>query len=110
MQRQRDLGAIRTRHLALAVNLYLEVCEETALWTSRNLDDALSIQLDRKKVLELLGNAEYSPSYWYDHALDLASIVAKDENGIRSNINLTDLKELLSKLAETAVSKLMHSA
>ena len=108
--RQRQLSEIRSSYLALAVNLYHQVCEETALWMSRNLDDAPSDGMDRKKILECLNDPQYAPSHWYDHALDLASIVAKDENGIRTSIKLEALNEFLSKLAETAVSKLMHAA
>jgi len=107
--RRRELGEIRGRYLALAVNLYHQVCEDTALWMSRSLDDATSVQPDRKTTLESLKDPRYSPSHWYEHALDLAILVAKDENGLHKNFSNVDLQEFLSKLAETAVSKLMHS-
>jgi hypothetical protein len=107
--RRRELGEIRARYLALAVNLYHQVCEDTALWMSRSLDDATSVQLDRKKAFDSLKDPRYLPSHWFEHSLDLATLVAKDENGIHKNFSNVDLQEFLAKLAETAVSKLMHS-
>jgi hypothetical protein len=123
-RRNKEITQIRERYLVLAVNLYHQVCEETAAWMSRNLDDdhdipivlpqgvtsrlgALKIlvgeyRTDTKDVL----SSPLSPSYWYQHALDLAVIIANDAHGIHKAFGAQELQEFLSKLAETAVSNL----
>ena len=116
--RQRDIEKIRSRHLVLAVNLYHEVCEETASWLSRSLNDTENIHLPREEVLILLqkSNASNStdtdisptPAFWYQHALDLATLVASDKNCISKAYSPSDLKDFISKLAETSISKLMN--
>jgi hypothetical protein len=116
--RQRDIEKIRSRHLVLAVNLYQEVCEETASWLSRSLNDTENIHLPREEVLNLLQKSNSgsstdtdispTPAFWYQHALDLATLVASDKNGISKAFNPSDLKDFISKMGETAISKLMN--
>lgn len=105
-QRLRDMKDIQSRYLALAVNLYHQVCEETALWLSRCLDNALHI-MTRSQALESLKDPLFQPDLWYQNALNLAVVVADDRYGVHHAIGANALKELLAKLAETAVSQLM---
>jgi len=124
-QRRADIQAIRSRHLVLAANLYHQVCEETAAWLSRSLHEAEDFHLSREEVLHKLrfggsnnnnnGMGEggerpgsHTPEYWYQHALDLATLVASDKHGIHKAFPPIDLQELITKLGETAVSKLMN--
>jgi hypothetical protein len=117
--RQREISEIRARYLVLAVNLYHQVCEETASWMSTSLDDAVpAIFPNRKTALETLmgsdntsssSSSPLSPSYWYKHALDLAVLVANDAHGIHKAFGSLELQEFLAKLAETAVSNLMDA-
>lgn len=114
-KRQQDIERIRSRHLVLAVNLYHQVCEETAMWLSRSLSDIENIHLPRKEVLQLLqqhddpGNTiSFTPSIWHQKALDLATVVASDAHGISKAYPPNDLRDLLAKLGETAISKLMY--
>jgi hypothetical protein len=105
-KRRRDLEEIQSRYLTLAVNLYHEVCEDTASWLSRILDDASNI-MSRIQALESLKDPRYQPDVWYQHALDLAIILADDRYGIHKAVGVNALKDILGKLAETAVTKLM---
>ncbi|KAL3944470.1 MAG: hypothetical protein SGBAC_001447 [Bacillariaceae sp.] len=109
VKRQRELETIRSRYLVLAVQWYHSICEETALWLTKSLDESASVGLTRKETLNLLRNEAMSPNYWYQHALDLAVLVADDSHSIHEAFKPQDLQELLSKLAETAISKLMNS-
>lgn len=104
--RRRDMEEIQSRYLILAVNLYHEVCEETASWLSRTLDDAMDI-MSRRQAQESLKDPLYQPDVWYQHALDLAVVLADDRYGIHKAVGVNALKEILVKLSETAVSKLM---
>ena len=52
--RKDEIARIRSRHLVLAVNLYHEVCEETASWISRSYDEAESAGMSRQQVLSML--------------------------------------------------------
>jgi hypothetical protein len=122
-QRRADIQAIRSRHLVLAANLYHQVCEETAAWLSRSLHEAEDFHLSREEVLHKLrfgssnnnvnmdegeSPGSHTPDYWYQHALDLATLVASDKHGIHKAFPPIDLQELITKLGETAVSKLMN--
>jgi hypothetical protein len=121
--RHREIKEIRARYLVLAVNLYHQVCEETASWMSRSLDDASTVHMSPKQAALLLSPKQaaplspppycdyYAPSYWYQEALELATLVADDRHGIHKaafRSNTIELQEFLAKLAETAVSKLMN--
>ena len=72
----------------------------------------------RAEVLETLvqsssshSTVEYDPSEWYQQALDVVKIVADDRYGIHQALGGTAaLKDILTKLAETAISKLVISA
>lgn len=121
-KRLMDIPKIRSRHLVLAANLYHQVCEETASWLSRSLNEAENLQLPKEEVLRrlqsscLAGKASgsddddgsHTPNYWYKHALDLATLVASDKHGIHRAFPPIDLQDLITKLGETAVSKLMN--
>jgi len=113
-KRQRDTEKIRSRHLVLVVNLYHQVCEETASWLSRSVNDTDNIHLSQDKILQLLqepnsgSSISPTPTFWYQHALDLATLVASDTNGIFKAFPPNDLKDLLTKLGETAISKMMN--
>ena len=107
--RLRDIAEIRSRYLVLAVNLYLQVCEDTASWFSRSLDDASLVGLTRVQALEHLDIPKAAPAFWYQKALDLAILVASDTHGIHKAFGSLELSEFLTKLAETAVSKLMNA-
>jgi hypothetical protein len=107
--RQRGISEIRARYLVLAVNLYHQVCEETASWLSRSLDDAASVTLTRDQALSLLEDESYAPNAWYQHALNLATLIADDRHGIYKAFGSIDLQDILAKLAETAISKLMNA-
>jgi hypothetical protein len=132
-QRHSDILKIRSRHLVLAANLYHQVCEETAAWLSRSLHEAEDFHLPKEEVLQRLqfgssrsslvavgggnssssssssgGSSHATPEYWYKHALDLAVLVASDKHGIHKAFPSADLQELITKLGETAVSKLMN--
>ena len=50
----------------------------------------------------------HTPDYWYRHALDLATLVASDQHGIHKAFPPGELQDLIAKLGETAVSKLMN--
>ena len=110
LQRKVDIEAIRSRHLVLAANLYHQVCEETATWLSKSLHEASDFSLSREQVLHKLRSTDavHTPEYWYQQSLDLANLVASDAYGIGKAFPQSDLKELITKLAETAVSKLMN--
>ena len=107
-QRHRDMKTIQSRYLVLAVNLYHQVCEETALWMSRSLDN--SLHMTREQALETLQESAYQPDMWYQYALDLAIVIADDRHGIHKALGPNDLKDILGKLAETEVSKLMSAS
>lgn len=107
--RQQEISEIRARYLVLAVQWYHLVCEETASWLSKSLDEAASVGLSRKEMLEMFGENALSPSYWYQHALDLAVLLADDSHGILKAFKSHDLQDFLGKVAETAISKLMNS-
>jgi len=121
-KRRADIQKIRSRHLVLAASLYHQVCEETASWLSRSLNEASTFHLSREEVLQRLqsgsgapGSAadalkqqQHTPEYWYQHALDLATLVASDQHGIYKAFPRADLQELITKIGETAVSKLMN--
>jgi len=109
VKRQRELETIRCRYLVLAVQWYHSICEETAIWLTKSLDESGSVGLTRKETLNLLGNETMSPNHWYQHALDLAVLVADETREIHKAFKHQDLQELLSKLAETAISKLMNA-
>ncbi|CAJ1935733.1 unnamed protein product [Cylindrotheca closterium] len=109
VKRQRELETIRSRYLVLAVQWYHSLCEETALWLIKSLDESASVGLTRKEILNLLRNEAMSPGHWYQHALDLTVLVADDSYDIYEAFKPQDLQELLSKLAETAISKLMNA-
>eukprot|EP00934_Nitzschia_sp_Nitz4_P003217 Nitzschia sp. Nitz4//scaffold15_size197535//127748//130735//NITZ4_001591-RA/size197535-processed-gene-0.82-mRNA-1//-1//CDS//3329537754//3207//frame0 len=101
--RQEQIQSIRSRYLVVAVGLYMQVCESTASWLSRSLDD--TSWLSREENLEMFKS--YKPDVWYQRALDVATLVADDRYGIHQAIDPDDLKEILAKLAEVAISKLM---
>jgi hypothetical protein len=118
--RRQEISKIRSRHLVLAVNLYLQVCEETAKWISISLDDAESIGMKRDDVLNFLdsdtieqggsSSSPFSPTFWYRHCEKLLPLVASDTYGIYTAFSPLDLKEFLGKLAETSVGGLMAAA
>ncbi|KAL3921809.1 MAG: hypothetical protein SGILL_002553 [Bacillariaceae sp.] len=117
--RKEEIARIRSRHLVLAVNLYHQVCEDTASWISRSYDEAESVGVARDQVLFMLdgdvqtesGAAEssFSPKFWYQCALNLSTLVAMDSYGIYKAFSPDDLKDLLSKIAETAVAELLNA-
>ena len=132
-RRNQEISVIRKRYLVLAVNFYHQVCEETAAWMSRSLDDDQGVPMvvpegmtRRRMALQTLWGRQsgesqasstdlstvpLSPSYWYQHALDLAVLVANDdEHRINQAFGALELHEFLSKLAETGVSMLMDAA
>jgi len=122
-KRRSDIRKIRSRHLVLATSLYHQVCEETASWLSRSLNEAENFHLSREEVLQRLqsshtgsssvgGNCaglQQTPQYWFQHALDLATLVSSDQHGIYKAFPRADLQELITKIGETAVSKLMNA-
>lgn len=119
VQRQRDIVTIRSRHLVLAVNLYHQVCKDTASWMSRSLDDAGTVGATRDQAqLWLEGEQDrhsssssvYSPDFWYQRALDLTTLVADDAYGIHKAFGPSDMMDFLVKVEETAVSQLMNSS
>ena len=101
-QRQSDLSAIRSRYLVVAVSLYHQVCEETAVYLSSSTEGSSATSDNNHDDADAL-----SPGYWYQHALDLANIVASDTHNIHEAFESVELQEFLQKLAETGVSKLM---
>jgi hypothetical protein len=105
--RLQEIAAIRSRHLVSAVSFYHQVCEDTASWLCRSLDDSNVVGLTRANVLEQMEH-DADPSFWYDRALDLAIVVAATEYKILDAFDQGSLQELLSKLAEVQVSKLMN--
>jgi hypothetical protein len=121
--RKEEIARIRSRHLVLAVNLYHQVCEDTASWMSRSYDDAESVGLARDQVLSMLDSdvctagsddytwtkSSFSPKFWYQHAMNLSTLVAMDSYGIYKAFPPGDLKDLLSKIAETAVAVLLNA-
>eukprot|EP00531_Pseudo-nitzschia_arenysensis_P017160 CAMPEP_0116140556 /NCGR_PEP_ID=MMETSP0329-20121206/13915_1 /TAXON_ID=697910 /ORGANISM="Pseudo-nitzschia arenysensis, Strain B593" /LENGTH=1141 /DNA_ID=CAMNT_0003635687 /DNA_START=75 /DNA_END=3500 /DNA_ORIENTATION=+ len=125
LERKVSIRTIRSRHLVLATNLYHQVCEETAAWLSKSLHEAQDLNMSRDEILHKLRStvvvgtaaaaglnnndtSKNTPEYWYQHSLDLATLVASDKHGIYKAFPPSDLKELISKLGETAVSKLMN--
>jgi hypothetical protein len=120
-RRRNEMNAIRSRHMVLAVSLYHQVCEETAMWISRNFDEGGSVGLSREKVLPFLDSdlsssdkdptvSNFSTNYWYQHAKDLSTIVASDNYGIYTVFTPGELMDLLTKIAETAVSELLNQS
>jgi hypothetical protein len=113
--RLQEIAEIRARYLVLAVNLYHQVCEDTASWMSRSLDDASLVHLTRDEALQHLEKDNdhpqplFAPAFWYQQALDLAIMVASDAHGIHKAFGSLELQEFMAKLAETAVSKLMNA-
>jgi hypothetical protein len=105
--RRQEIAAIRSRHLVSAVSFYHQVCEDTASWLCRSLDDSNVVGLTRANVLEQMGH-DADPSFWYDRALDLAIVVAATEYKISDAFDQGSLQELVSKLAEVQVLKLMN--
>ena len=106
-KRRRDMEEIQSRYLTLAVNLYHEVCEGTALWLSRLWEDAGRL-MNRRHAEEALKDPRSHPNVWYQHALDVAVVLADDRYGIHQAVGVNALKDIVAKLAETAVSQLMN--
>lgn len=105
--RRQEISDLRSHHLVMIVGLYHQVCEETASWMSRSLDDAGAANLARQEIMDIF-DPEVAPSFWYQKALDLATLVAAEQYKISTAFTAVDLQDFLSKLAETAVSKLMN--
>ena len=112
--RQQEIAEIRCRYLVIAVELYHQVCKETAVYMSHNLDDAPENKSRQEALAVLVGpdssleeSSPLAPACWYKHALDLAIIVAHDAHHIHKAFGSLELQVFLSELAETAVAKLM---
>jgi len=109
LTRRAEMNKIRSRHLVLAVNLYHLVCSETASWISQSLDDTGSVGLSRDDLLSYLnGDASNTEMFWYEQCDELLPLVASDTFGIFRAFSPLDLKDLLSKIGETAVAELMN--
>ncbi len=108
-KRRKDMVDIQSRYLILAVNLYHQLCEETASWLSCSLDDVAHI-MTREEALQSLQDKSYQPYLWHQYALDLAIVIADDRYGIHKALGPNALKDMLAKLAETAVAKLMSTS
>jgi hypothetical protein len=128
--RRRELQDLRSRLLPEIVMLYESVCTATASWMSKSLDDTVEQlgsdktspddvirQLDETLTLpntptEEVANSStlspISPRYWTQKALELAQICASDTYGIRSAFGAEDYKDLMSRLAEAAVSDMLY--
>mmetsp|Transcript_5777 Transcript_5777/g.14091 ORF Transcript_5777/g.14091 Transcript_5777/m.14091 type:complete len:1118 (+) Transcript_5777:118-3471(+) len=108
VSRRQEMNEIRSQHLVSAVSFYLQVCEDTAAWLCRSLDDSNvhDVGMTREAVLADM-DREASPSYWYDRALDIVTVVASDNYKISNAFDQDALQRFLAKVAEAQVSKLM---
>mmetsp|Transcript_18354 Transcript_18354/g.52428 ORF Transcript_18354/g.52428 Transcript_18354/m.52428 type:complete len:1000 (+) Transcript_18354:175-3174(+) len=106
-QREQQINSIRGRYIVLAVNFYLQVCQDTASWMSKTLDDAVPSKFaTHQDALQALPSS-FSPAHWYQVALDAAETIASDEYDIYKSFGQADLQEFLSKMAEISVLQAM---
>jgi hypothetical protein len=117
MQRKHEIFALRTRLLPHAVKLMHQVCEETAAWMWASLlDGSPALGTTAKEVLEALddgtgtGRSPLSPKYWTQQALNLAETISSDEFVILKAFGSAELKEMLAKMSDIALSNLMYAA
>jgi hypothetical protein len=129
-RRLEELKQLRCHHLPLVVSMLHQVCEETAMWLARLLDGCVPrLAHSPRDVLAALdedvvgttdtdataatltrSTSPLSPKYWSQHAMDICNIVADDGKKIYQAFGAADLKELLEKVAETAVNHLLYEA
>jgi hypothetical protein len=116
MARRGELQALRVKLLPDVVMLYHEVCTETARWMSISLDDGVArVGGTTDSVFKLLDESKrmasspLSPLYWTHQALELAGLVATDTYGISSSCGVTDLEDLMSKMAEATIASMLYS-
>ena len=114
-QRKAEIQALRSRLLPHAVKLLHQVCEDTAGWMwSSLLDASPELGSTPKEVLDALNDAgqssPLSPRYWTQKALNVAEIVSSDEYLVLQAFGAAELKEMLARMSDIALSDLMYSA
>jgi len=119
MLRRAELDKLRKKLLPDTVMLYHGVCVETAAWLSKSLDDAIAKlggSMEGKDMLKQISESSssstespISPRYWTQKALAVAQNIESEAFCIKSAFSTADCKELLSRLAETAVTDLYMS-
>jgi Nuclear pore protein 84 / 107 len=125
LERKNEMQALRSRMLPYAVKFMHEVCEATAAWMWNSLlDGSPTLGSTPKEVLEAIGETGmsstedgtalplscFSPRFWTQQALELAETVSSDQYNVHQAFGAWELKELLAKLSDIALSDLMYSA
>ena len=115
-QRKREIQALRARLLPHIVKLLHEVCTQTADWMWQSLLDASpALGSSAKEVLEALAGenagqeSPLSPRYWTQKALHVAETVSSDEFLVLPAFDARQLKEMLGRMSDIALSDLMYS-
>jgi hypothetical protein len=121
-RRRQELEQLRKKLLPNVVLRYHDVCVETAAWMAMALDDAVERMGESveqyhvlKQIEESLGGevadqpSPISPRFWTQCAMELAQTTVSDTYCIRSAFRTSDFKDLMAKLAETAVSDMMYA-
>ena len=106
----RELPNLRQALLPQVVQLYQDVCLQTADWLSRALDDAAKrMDDDRSAVLKALDDQQVSLSsplsavFWATKALDVVQLVVSDTFKIGEVFSTAELKVLLERASDAAV-------
>ena len=114
LDRSQELLTLRGKLLPYAVMNYYEICNETAKWMSKSLNDAVD-RLgggDARAMLSALdeacdgANTPLSPRFWTQQALDLAQSVVSDKYNVKATFSSEALQVLLAKFAEATIDDL----
>jgi len=113
--RQNELKFIRQKLLPKVTLNYHEVCVETAAWMATSLDDAehrldgtWSSALNDLAPTVDLADCPFAPSFWTQQAMEVSELVVSGTYKVKEACDTAELKSLLNKLSETAVTHLLY--
>jgi Nuclear pore protein 84 / 107 len=124
LERKNEIEELRKRMLPHAVKCMQEVCGDTAAWMWASLlAGSPALGSTPKEVLVALDDtflsstegdssppkSPFSPRYWTHQALALAEAVSSDEFLVYQAFGAGELKEMVGKFSEIAISDLVYS-
>lgn len=121
LKRHQEIQALRSKLLPYTVKILHNVCEDTAAWVwSSLLDSAPELGSSPKEALEALNPADageddkalapFSPRYWTQVGLNLVDVVSSEEYLVLQAFDAAELKEMLARMSDIALSDLMYTA